>query len=43
LLPRRTAKGYGKTKAVADSGNDEGRAKNRRVEIADSRCTPKAN
>jgi OOP family OmpA-OmpF porin len=40
---RLTAKGYSKTKPVADNGNDECRAKNRRVEIADPRCTPKAN
>ncbi len=40
---RLTAKGYGKTKPAADNGNDEGRARNRRVEIADPRCTPKGN
>src|SRR5579872_6919776 len=37
---RMTAKGYGKTRPVADNNNDEGRMKNRRVEIADPRCTP---
>ena len=40
---RLTAAGYGRTKPVADNGSDEGRARNRRVEIAAPGCTPKRN
>ncbi len=37
---RMTAKGYGKTQPVADNNRDDGRMKNRRVEIADPKCKP---
>jgi outer membrane protein OmpA-like peptidoglycan-associated protein len=35
---RLLAQGYGKTRSVASNTTDEGRARNRRVEIANQAC-----
>jgi OOP family OmpA-OmpF porin len=39
--PRLSAHGYGKTRPVASNATDEGRARNRRVEIANLTCHAK--
>jgi outer membrane protein OmpA-like peptidoglycan-associated protein len=38
---RLSARGYGKTRPVASNATDEGRARNRRVEIANLTCHAK--
>jgi outer membrane protein OmpA-like peptidoglycan-associated protein len=38
---RLAAKGYGKTMPVADNDSDQGRARNRRVEVAKLGCKVK--
>ena len=35
---RLSAKGYGKTQPVADNNSEDGRMRNRRVEIANPQC-----